>query len=920
MEEFRREWEPKGWRLIIIGPTSTWRQEWGMWEAIRDIVQNSCPHDMPLLILQNQRVKFVPIGEFVEMHLEDERQGTVKDEVYALSFKNHKSRGYKLRWQRIHKVYRHHYQGDMVEVSLTNGLKVRVTCGHSLFRRDLKKGRMWLCSVPTDRLHKTDYIAIPFAKLLDFPAADEVDLLEFLEQEKDSLRVRGMCDTLESVGVEVSKDGRSRDSIPLWTIPVPLPKDTLLGYHHASHPVRRTLPLEPLAYLLGLYLAEGSIVNHRKKGDKAVCFSLGTHEHEVLEKVKRCAEQIGVGVSVQHPHETAINTVLKCHVLALVFERLFGKTRANTKAIPDFIFNLPHKFQTKFLEGYFDGDGYDQGDRIIITTASKKIAQGLQYLLLLNGIPFSIEEQEGKERVIGKNRTFSGPANYLYIRKSGLNGNVSKSPIARQRCGDLSFVGVKEIKPVEYKHPWVYDIGVPGCENFVGGESPVILHNSLDEAEKYTWGFDEEGLWIKDRGQGVQVADFLLGPPRTKPPHARGRFGEGMKIAALVMLREGYAIRIDTVGRSVWMIFLEQEINGTAEVLAAMWRPNGLDRGTRFHIIGYFGDDYKWNFAVNIPRKFIAHEGPSRLHEPIRRFNQLILSPSGKIYARDIYMRDIKSPYSYNLWSFEMAPDRHGPKHESDMWVDMGRLWATCKRKEPLQVLLRMVSMPPVLATDESVNLSMSPWDMGPEPVSGKRYTEIMEDNKKVWQDAWKEAHGENAVLRQSDRWDTMVTHLGYKSVSVFYGVTDALSKVILTDEALIRDSQKRLAEVEIIPDEELTERQRAHLRLARKIAEATLVRELTGVHAAIIPPASDRMRTAGLYSSAAETIYIAADQLNTARATVDVLIHEMAHHTSGREDGDPLHNAQMTVLGSRVVQLTAEGRFDEELKKAVWY
>ncbi|MCL0092217.1 ATP-binding protein [Dehalococcoidia bacterium] len=447
-----------------------------------------------------------------------------------------------------------------------------------------------------------------------------------------------------------------------------------------------------------------------------------------------------------------------------------------------------------------------------------------------------------------------------------------------------------------------------------------VVQNSLDEAESYTWGFDEKGLWIKDQGQGVQVADFLLGPPRTKPPHARGRFGEGMKIAALVMLREGYAVKIDTVGREVWMIFLKQEINGTAEVLAAMWRPNGRPVGTRFHIIGYFGDDYKWNFAVNIPKEFIIHEGPSQLFEPIRRFNQLISSPSGKIYARDIYMREITSPYSYNLWGFEMAPDRHGPKLESDMWVDMGRLWATCKDKDLLRVLFQMVSMPPVFATDESVKLSMSSWDMGFEPVSRRRYTEFMEDNKKVWQDAWKEAHGENAVLRQSDRWDSMVIHLGYKSVSVTYGVEDALSKVILTDAALIRDSQERLAEVEIIPDEELTERQRAHLRLARKIAEKTLVREITGVHAAIIPPASDRMRTAGLYSAAAEAIYIAADQLNTARATVDVLIHEMAHHTSGREDGDPAHNAQMTSLGARVVQLTAGGRFDEELKEAMWY
>ncbi len=38
VEDFRRAWEPQGWHLLIIGPTATWREEWGEWEAIRDIV------------------------------------------------------------------------------------------------------------------------------------------------------------------------------------------------------------------------------------------------------------------------------------------------------------------------------------------------------------------------------------------------------------------------------------------------------------------------------------------------------------------------------------------------------------------------------------------------------------------------------------------------------------------------------------------------------------------------------------------------------------------------------------------------------------------------------------------------------------------------------------------------------------------
>ncbi len=71
-----------------------------------------------------------------------------------------------------------------------------------------------------------------------------------------------------------------------------------------------------------------------------------------------------------------------------------------------------------------------------------------------------------------------------------------------------------------------------------------IVQNALDECEYYKWGYDERGLYIRDVGKGVAVADFLLGPPKLKPAYARGRFGEGMKIACLALIRDGYPVHV----------------------------------------------------------------------------------------------------------------------------------------------------------------------------------------------------------------------------------------------------------------------------------------------------------------------------------------------------------------------------------------
>jgi len=449
-----------------------------------------------------------------------------------------------------------------------------------------------------------------------------------------------------------------------------------------------------------------------------------------------------------------------------------------------------------------------------------------------------------------------------------------------------------------------------------------IVQNALDECEYYTWGYDGEGLYIRDSGKGIAVADFLLGPPKLKPDWARGKFGEGMKIAALALLRKGYSVRVETAERELWIVFLEQKTNGYAETLAALWRPYSRRSGTIFHIISYTGPAFEDRFAVNLPRSTIIAEGPSPVMQPVRRFNQLIRQEfqASRIFARDIYMRDIKSPFSYNLWGFSMAPDRHGPKEEQDLWTDMGRLWTCVTKVDLLQEFLKMVRMPPLVETDESHNISMGAWDMGREPVTGKDYADFIAENAPVWKEAWSRVCGENAVIRTDDRWDGTVKHLGYTPLNVQRNVRDTLARAIMTDKDLVKASQERLREVEVIPAQRLSHRQRTNLKLAQAITdEICRIRRVSAVHAAIIPPASDRVRTAGMYSRTTGEIYIASDQLESARSTIDTVIHEIAHHTSGAEDLEQAHADAMTNVASRVVKETAGGKFDELLKEVTW-
>ena len=458
-----------------------------------------------------------------------------------------------------------------------------------------------------------------------------------------------------------------------------------------------------------------------------------------------------------------------------------------------------------------------------------------------------------------------------------------------------------------------------------------IVQNALDESEGYQYGYDKDGLWIADRGKGIAVADFLLGPPKIKPDYARGKFGEGMKIAALALIRKGYPVHIETAGRELWIVFLEQETNGKVQTLAALWRPDGAGAGTRFHIIGYNGTSYERYFAVNLPLRIILAETPSPIYQPLVRYNQLIRAEGmassdtgGVIYTRDIYLQDIRSSFSYNLWGFSLAPDRHGPQNESEMWVDMGRLWCGVSNVYLLEEFLSMVLDPPQVETDETRKISMDGFSMGMEPVNHGLYSDLVEKHADAWRAAWRRVAGADAVMRTTARWDGMVKHLGYMPVAVQWSVKDTLSRVIMCDRDLVSESQERLSEAEVVPDDRLTPKALAHLNLARKIASYY---QVDRVNAAVIPPASERARTAGLYQYTTETILLHLETLESAMKTLDAIIHELGHHRAYKYSGDitraedltPLHSEKMTEVAAYVVSATAARQFDEEFKGVEW-
>ncbi|MCS3782691.1 LAGLIDADG family homing endonuclease [Salinibacter ruber] len=81
-------------------------------------------------------------------------------------------------------------------------------------------------------------------------------------------------------------------------------------------------------------------------------------------------------------------------------------TGAENKQIPDILWRAPPEFRDGFISGYFSGDGTVNGGEISASTGSKKLAEGMVFLLGSVGVRASYRtyEKDGKEQYLDHHR------------------------------------------------------------------------------------------------------------------------------------------------------------------------------------------------------------------------------------------------------------------------------------------------------------------------------------------------------------------------------------------------------------------------------------------------------------------------------------------------------------------------------------
>ena len=271
-----------------------------------------------------------------------------------------------------------------------------------------------------------------------------------------------------------SKPWRSRKvSLPAWLYArdvkpgyfVVMPKinpkhDPIVdfGPYTGLAPHRFTFPgsiqlSEPLAELLGFYLAEGfTFMGHGKRGDHGkVFFSFGHHKRTLIERVQALVEELFSLKTWIDDSGTADKVCIGSNILTRFFRDSFGLS-ATSKKIPSFMIHAPVNVVKPFLLAYLKGDGYVNRFGLFFVSASQTIAYQLIHLLARLDIRASVRWHEPTESVI-QGRVIRGSGWYTIqiasneAVKLGFSYNFPTAPPQRIiRNQEHFYIPVRKVK------------------------------------------------------------------------------------------------------------------------------------------------------------------------------------------------------------------------------------------------------------------------------------------------------------------------------------------------------------------------------------------------------------------------------------------------------------------------------------------
>jgi len=325
---------------------------------------------------------------------------------------------------------------------------------------------------------------------------------------------------------------------------------------------------EEFSELLGYLMSDGMI-----KGSQSLHFF--NNKKQLRDRFAYLIKKL-FGLNTKEYYANTVEAVrVNSRALVKLFEQIGFplKKKSRNIRVPSILLKSPESVITSFLIAYISCDGHVGKKEVEITTASKNMQSGLSYLLLRLGILHRLSE-----RIIGNRvyyRIFISPREAVkiapyYDKEFYYNSNdivpitsgflrrildgrkpheLEKAKIStttyysNSKQTVATFSKVVDLLNVEYLQDFktaldfvycdeimsiniidcsedVYDISVPYTHNFVGGNFPMILHNTVSQQQLAKWSDAEIIVYVGCGERGNEMTEVLTEFPELVDPRS----------------------------------------------------------------------------------------------------------------------------------------------------------------------------------------------------------------------------------------------------------------------------------------------------------------------------------------------------------------------------------------------------------------
>ncbi|MFB6241284.1 MAG: DNA polymerase II large subunit [Candidatus Nanosalina sp.] len=494
----------------------------------------SITKDTRLVIRRNGEIEAPRADELIDKVLNNEGYETreddfevnrdFSDDIEAVSFDRESG---EVEFRDVSALIRHENDKEVFEVNTSRG-KISVTGDHSVFVTEGDE----IEAKPVRELEKGDCIVVPSNPELGAEGlGEEIDLFELLsddecyvkvpEEELEELESEIKAEAGEEIKEEYGENNIYRYRTGRRDAPLKFYRDVgvvpscKVRLKANTDPVDRFIENSPELYrLLGYLLSEG----HLERG------RITNTDEDVIEDIEHCIREL-TGVEPR-THVDDREGRKKCYwvdtpaVLMRALEELgLEIEKFDKKSVPSFVIGAEKEKVEEFIQAYRAGDGsiYEEKGFSKLFTKSGEMATQLALLVRKLGFKSSTRKADETWEVLYSEWTDKDPywplwnvldegrdalreegANYGEIKQSFSNDrkNDRMKTASKQRVeelygkgleslekpveGEISVERVKEIEKVDYGDDYVYDLEVPGNQNFLCGPHPIFAHNTMD--------------------------------------------------------------------------------------------------------------------------------------------------------------------------------------------------------------------------------------------------------------------------------------------------------------------------------------------------------------------------------------------------------------------------------------------------------